>query len=158
MGNTIVNGTNCPEELWGRRKVTDCHTVAFAFLSHTDTAFGSFLFLVLVVVLVVFCCLCFKRSIFFSLHLTSRCFNAHQRHPTTSRKNKNHKTPQPSARTPYAITCFQLLKKKKRKNNACLIFSHQCFKISHLYPTFLSLSSHIFPLLVVSMMVQIIFS
>lgn len=118
-------------------------------------------FLVLVV-LVVFCCLSFKRSIFFPLHLTYclllfQCIPSYQQHSTTKRKNKNHKNTISFSKNPISNNKFSAFEGGKKK---CLphFLPSMLQDLSSTPPLSFSLSSHVFPLLVVLMMVQIIFS
>lgn len=112
------------------------------------------LFLVLVV-LVVFCCLCFKRSIFFPPAVSMHTNNTQQQKERT----RITKTPYAPARTPFSITSFQLSIGGQKKKTMLASFSSINASRSPIYtPLSFSLSSHIFLLLGVSMMVQIIFS
>lgn len=75
------------------------------------------LFLVLVV-LVVFCCLCFKRSIFFPPAVSMHTNNTQQQKERT----RITKTPYAPARTPFSITSFQLSIGGQKKKQCLLHF------------------------------------
>lgn len=110
------------------------------FLSQSLASFFLFYakYFLVPVVLVVLCCLCFKKCVVFLV-----CFNAHQHTTPITRKNHSihqqhklstNKQTKKKTSTPLT-TSFQLLKKIKDKSNACLIISQHCFKISH-FPCF----------------------
>lgn len=156
MGNIIVNGTNYPEELWGRRKGHSLPHCGFRFSFSHSLSWFRFLSLLCWLYFVVSA----LKGVFFSLFtlpIVYCCFNAYQQHSTTKRKNKNHKNTISFSKNPISNNKFSAFEGGKKK---CLphFLPSMLQDLSSTPPLSFSLSSHVFPLLVVLMMVQIIFS